>query len=133
MNTKPIPAWILIYATLLALLGLFAGLAGFIAPEATFSSVVKADFGAIRLITGLYAGRSIAMGVVVGFAVLKKDANYLFFAFLMRLLTEIMDTIIMVGAGSFGMSPLVLISAMTVVFLVPEILALVTLSRLQRR
>jgi hypothetical protein len=49
----------------------------------------------------------------------------------MGLLTKFMDTIVMVNAGSFGMSPIVVIAAMAVIFLIPEGLALVALAKIR--
>jgi hypothetical protein len=131
MNTNSVPRWILFYSAFLALFGLLFSLAGFFAPQLIFADAIKVDFGSIRLITGFFAGRSLATSLVLGMVLLKKDAKALFLIFVIRLLTEIMDTIVMVATGSLGMSPVVVIAAMGAIFLVPETLALSTLAKMR--
>ena len=128
MKRTAIPRWITVYAGFLAVLGLIAGLLGFIAPQLFLPDVII-DPPQQQLL-GLYAGRSITMGLVMAFALYKRNPDYLFLAFLMRLLTELFDTIVMVRANVFNVPPFLLLLSMIIVFIIPEALALRKLASL---
>ncbi len=125
MKTK-IPLPILLFSGFLVLFGVYVTFSAFTNPSAVVTGFV-ADTAANQLMQGMWASRILSMVVVLGAALLLRSPNLLALALLMRLVTEVFDTLALVNTGGF--------SAMTVVLLVIaalELACIVWLVQLQR-
>ena len=126
-NRREFPKWIEYYTLFLAVLGIGAGLTSYLAPHLMFSNI-KVDFAEISTATGMFAARNIAFGIMAIWAYLSKEPKYLFLLFVGRIVTEIQDLGVILSTEAVPVPAIALVIAWFAFFLVPEFLALKSLS-----
>lgn len=79
--SNSLPRWILIISGLFALIELMVGFTLFIAPESMIDTV---DFNAkgVDFVVQMWAGRQVALGVILAYATLKKSAPMLMISYI---------------------------------------------------
>ncbi len=121
---RTIPLWIVIYTIFHIVLEVGLGAAVWIDPSIQFGDgAAVASFP-----VGLYAVRSIAVGIVMAAALFAGETKILASLFLVRLITDILD-LVLVFTGSppaamAAVSPLLLTAIYVALFYVLEILAI---------
>ncbi len=114
MNNK-IPTWIMIWALLMALLPLgFVAIAylnpAYYGEEWAASSVSR--FGGVF---GNYVARNMASGLIMLFALSQRSAPMLIIAFLMRIFSDVFDTLHNYVAGTLDQTYIIEASILTIV------------------
>jgi len=123
-----IPIWINVLGAVLVCVGLFAAyscyfdISGFI--PGYLGDTVPTHYAAWEL-----GARNLTMALVLLIALLSQKPQMLKIAFIMRALTEPQDLIIGLTTGGTGLPPLNLI-ILVLVFLIPEVLAIIKLNKL---
>lgn len=98
---QKIPVWVLVIAGLFVLAPSAFALMGYLNPNAQFPDL---DATALALTgpMGLYLSRNLATGLVMGFALFRRDPGMLLSAFLLRLFTDGLDILnTVLGGGAF--------------------------------
>ena len=98
-----IPIWVLVYLGLIGVLALLFGAMGYFNPGGQFGSWEA--FGAAGALSltgplGLYVARNIATGLVSLVAVWRRSKDMVILALLLRLFTELFDTINAFAGGA---------------------------------
>jgi hypothetical protein len=112
MNNK-IPTWVLVYLGIAGVAALLFGAMGYLNPDMQFSGWEAFDAaGALSLAgpLGLYIARNIATGLVSLFAIWRRSKDMVIVALLLRLFTELFDTInALAGSAGIGGAALALV------------------------
>jgi len=94
MKENQIPTWIYIWAFLMALLPTVFSLIVYFYPQGMFGEEVASTGNAIFAgAIGLYAARNVAEAVVTYYAIFKRSVDMLILAFMLRIVTDVFDTI----------------------------------------
>lgn len=124
LSTMKLPLWITIYTIFHILLELVLGIAVWMNPAFQFAEI--ADVASFPI--GLYAVRSIAVGVVMLYALLARDFRALAATFFVRLVTDLLDLVLVTTGNppaTMSALPIPLLSLIYVLlFYIPEILAI---------
>jgi len=123
MTNSVIPTWIKIFAWILAIFGLFLGVAAYIAPDLVIGGFATDTPERLQAM-GMLGGRNLAMAITLIVALLSKRPGFLMLAFIMRLVTEFTDMIISATTGIMGFPVAALIAIYVLLLIVPEILAI---------
>lgn len=123
-DSTKIPLWITIFGGLLAVFGLGLGVLGYLQPDMVIPGFTG-DTNAHKMAIWMTSARNIAMGVVMIYALLSKKPALIGLAFLMRLVTELADMPATAISGVMETSPVVIYGVYILLFIVPEILAII--------
>lgn len=123
MNNQKTPTWIKFLAWILALFGLFLGIASYIAPDMVISGITT-NTPAESQAMGMLGGRNLAMAITLIVALLSKRPGFLMLAFIMRLVTEMTDMVITAKTGIMGLPVAAVIAVYILLLIIPEILAI---------
>jgi len=123
MSGIKIPTWIKVFGWVLAIFGLFLGVASYVAPDMVISGITT-DTPAQLQAMGMLGGRNPAMAITLMVALLSKRSGFLMLAFIMRLVTEMTDMVITAKTGIMGLPAIAVIAIYILLFIVPEILAI---------
>ena len=123
MGEVKIANWIKIFAWILAVFGIFLGVASYVAPDMVISGITT-DTPAQLQAMNMIGGRNLAMGITLIVALLLKRPGLLMLAFIMRLATEITDMATTAITGIMGIPAAAIIGVYLLLLIVPEILAI---------
>lgn len=126
-----IPLAIKAFAGVLALLGLVIGIQCYLNPSSVVTGF-QVGGSAEQMAIGMLGARNVAMALVLIVALISGKPSWLCLAFIMRLFTEIQDLLVSIFSGNTGMPPVVLMLVFLGIFIIPEILCIRTLWRLEQ-
>ncbi len=119
MSTK-IPIWIMVWGLLMALLPLGFASIGYFNPGFFGEMWAAEGFSKYGTVLGFYISRNMASGLIMVFALSQRSASMLIVAFLMRILSDVFDTIHQILAGTingefvFFASALIVVSSLAI-------------------
>ena len=121
-----VPKWILIYGSLLVVIGIGSGLLGLIAPTKFFNDFPGfANWGEIDFVTNAWGIRNVAMAIAMILVLWLRSPSAIAVIFSMRFFTELGDLInsIVTGHGIMGPSLIIFTAVWILLCSVPEALA----------
>ncbi len=121
--------WINLFGGMLAIFGLCLGVLGYIQPDLVIPGFTE-DTNAHNMAIWMTSARNIAMGVVMIYALLSKNPALIGLAFLMRLVTEFFDMFGTAASDIMGMPSAVIYAVYILLFITPEILAIIKMKSL---
>ena len=121
--------WINLFGGMLAIFGLCLGVLGYIQPDLVIPGFAE-DTNAHNMAIWMTSARNIAMGVVMIYALLSKNPALIGLAFLMRLVTEFFDMFGTAASDIMGMPSAVIYAVYILLFITPEILAIIKMKSL---
>jgi hypothetical protein len=118
-TTKPIPRWITVVSSLIALMGLFVGGSLYVAPGAFVKGI---DFSSQRMLflPQMWAARQIAIALIIGYSALKQSRPMLTVALAAYCLMTLQDVFIGLGQHDNGVvigSGVACVLAATMIFM----------------
>ena len=134
MNDLKIPTWITAFGWALGIFGISMGVACYLAPSLVVHGIDADTISGMHAM-GSLGGRNLAMGVTLIVALMSKSPRLLKLAFIMRLVTEVTDMIISAKSGiyfeAFGIPAAAIVGFWLLCLILPEVLAIKTLSSLK--
>lgn len=125
-TSTPVPLWILIMASLIALLGMCVGCSLYMSPG-TFMPELDFSLPGMRYLTDMWAARQIAIAGIIAYAVWNRSASMLRLSLLAYSLMNLQDLFIGLSKGDYGLA-----GGASFFFLLPAIMILV-LARKQKQ
>ena len=125
-TSTPVPVWILMVASLIALLGMFVGCSLYLSP-ATFMPEIDFSLPGMRYLTEMWAARQIAIAAIIAYAVWKRSAPLLQLSLLAYSLMNLQDLVIGFSKEDYGLA-----GGASFFFLLPSVMILI-LARKQKQ
>ena len=126
-----IPNKVRMLAFLLALIGIGAGIAGYIKPDLIVSGFM-ANTAAHQTMAMMFAGRNLAMGIAILFVGIAGVAETFALIFMIRFLMELQDVVAMV-ANAATLSAVLPMVIFIVIIMVLEVWVMIAMSGIIRK